>query len=84
LFYAHVDRKTNSGLENIKKDPLNGIEISYQGSNEFIIENHLSKQKIIYNSDAHQIVDILEKTSRNQIDLEELNVESFFRYFNHG
>jgi len=84
LFYAHVDRKKNSGLANIEIDPLNGIEISVQGTQVFIQKNHLDHQMIIFNSDAHQIIDILEKTSKNQIELDELSIEAFFRYFNHG
>ena len=84
IFYAHVDRTKHSGLENIQHDALDGIELTMGCDDHFIDLHNLSGYPKIYNSDAHQIVDILEKTEKNQIDLIELSIDEFFRYFNHG
>ncbi len=36
---------------------------------------------ILHNSDAHQIIDILERTKENQINLKNLTIDDFFDYF---
>jgi 3',5'-nucleoside bisphosphate phosphatase len=84
LIYAHVDRPSYSGISNINIDPLDGIELTHHASSEFIKNHHLAKHHIVYNSDAHQITDILEKSNLNQMELESLTIEAFFEYFKNG
>jgi 3',5'-nucleoside bisphosphate phosphatase len=84
LIYAHLDRPSYSGLSNIIVDPLDGIELTVHASKDFINLHHLNPHKVIYNSDAHQITDIQEKGNLNQMDLESLTIEAFFKYFEHG
>jgi 3',5'-nucleoside bisphosphate phosphatase len=84
LIYAHLDRPSYSGISNINKDPLDGIELTHHVTYDFIKNHHLSKHHIVYNSDAHQITDILEKSNLNQMELESLTIEAFFKYFKNG
>ncbi len=84
LFYAHLDRPSYSGLSHIIADPLDGIELTVHATQDFINHHHLNPFHIIYNSDAHQITDILEKGNLNQVNLESLTIEAFFTYFKHG
>lgn len=75
LVYAHIDKPSRSGRGYVQKIPLDGIE--YRNP-------QLKKKKTdLHSSDAHQIIDLLEATSDNQIDLEELSIAAFFRYFGH-
>lgn len=75
LIYAHLDRHSKSGKSYIHDYPLDGVEYKYQG---------LKKHKTdVYNSDAHQIIDILENSNTNQIELDDLSMDAFFRYFHH-
>lgn len=75
LIYAHIDKAFRTGKYFIYQYPLDGIE--YKNPN-----NKKDKYSL-YSSDAHQITDILEKTKDNQIELEALTIEAFFRYFKH-
>ena len=84
LVYAHVDRKKHSGLAYIHEYPLDAIELTKNVNNDFIIQNQLTNQIIVYNSDAHQITDISEREKMNQMELESLTMESFFRFFKNG
>ncbi len=84
LFYAHINRKANSGISYYTLDALDGVELTMNANSKFAIKHQLKQDRIIYNSDAHQIVDILEKTNKNQIELDELSIDAFFRYFTHG
>lgn len=84
LFYAHIDHRSLSGLDNIDKDRLDGVEVTTRASKEFMKKSVLNSDLVICNSDAHQITDILEKTERNTIFLNELTMEAFFRYFKNG
>jgi 3',5'-nucleoside bisphosphate phosphatase len=84
LVYAHVNRKKHSGLKYIHKCPLDGIELTKNVDPKFIEENQIENQVIIYNSDAHQIIDISEREKMNQMELDSLTIESFFRFFKNG
>jgi 3',5'-nucleoside bisphosphate phosphatase len=75
LIYAHLDKKHRSGKDYVNQYPLDGKEF---------IDPSLKQDKThVKNSDAHQIIDILEKTPYNQIELDELSIDAFFRYFSH-
>ncbi|MDO9629231.1 MAG: PHP domain-containing protein [Acholeplasmataceae bacterium] len=84
LVYAHVDRKKHSGIEFIHEIPLDAIEVTKHASKDFYLKNNIQNKIILHSSDAHQIIDILEKEEINQIELESLTIEAFFRYFHHG
>ena len=84
LVYAHVDRKMHSGLAFIHEYPLDAIEVTKHVEKNFYKIHHLENQIILQNSDAHQIIDISEREKMNQIELENLTIESFFRFFKHG
>ncbi len=84
LFYAHIDRSSLSGIANLGNDRLHGIEVTTHVSHEFVQKNILKSDLVICNSDAHQITDILEKTEKNKINLNNLTIDDFFRYFKNG
>lgn len=75
LIYAHLDKKHRSGQDYVERYPLDG--------KEFIDPSLKQAKTHVKNSDAHQIIDILEKTQDNQIELDELTIDAFFRYFRH-
>lgn len=75
MIYAHIDRDFRSGSAYINKLPLDGVEYRFKE----VIHNTYS----FYSSDAHQIIDIAEVTSKNQIALDEFSIDAFFRYFGH-
>jgi hypothetical protein len=75
LIYAHLDKNSRSGKDYVKQYPLDGMELINPELKQ--AKNHLK------NSDAHQIIDILENTQHNQIELDELTIDAFFRYFRH-
>ncbi|MBN2300182.1 MAG: PHP domain-containing protein [Acholeplasmataceae bacterium] len=83
LFYAHLDRSTHSGSMWFKNYPLDGIELTKNVDNDFIRKQKIDEM-IIHNSDAHQIIDISEKSQANVIELNNLTIDDFFRYFKHG
>lgn len=75
MVYAHIDKPSRSGIAYLDQVPLDGIE--YRNPK-------LKQTKTdLHSSDAHQITDILEVTDDNQIDLDELTIDAFFRYFGH-
>ncbi|MCV2232781.1 PHP domain-containing protein [Paracholeplasma manati] len=75
LIYAHLDKKSRSGKDYVDRYTLDGIE--------FINPELKQAKNHFKNSDAHQIIDISERTEHNQIELDELTIEAFFRYFHH-
>jgi PHP family Zn ribbon phosphoesterase len=75
LIYAHIDRSHRSGINYINKYPLDGVE--YKN-----IKHKNESHIVLKNSDAHQIVDILEKGDNEGMILDDLSIDSFFRYFN--
>ncbi len=76
IFYAHVDRYIDKVKPWILRYPCHGVEYK----SEIIF----SKLMQIHNSDAHQIIDILERSEKNAIELDELSIDAFFKYFSHG
>ena len=84
LVFAHVDRKKHSGIQYLDSFEVDAIELSKKSNPNFISNNHLDQYKILYNSDAHDITDINERTDHNKLNLESLTIEAFFKYFKHG
>jgi len=82
--YAHLDRKKQSGIDYCHTIELNFVEVTKHVSESFIEHHYLDRYKIVMNSDAHQIIDISEKSIHNYMDLNELTIDAFFRYFHHG
>lgn len=82
---AHLDRMKHSALSIIDRLTFDGIELTAHRNHDAFIQKHkLDRYKILYNSDAHQLTDILEKTNKNQLELESLSIDAFFKYFKHG
>lgn len=75
LIYAHIDKKTKSGIDYIHKYPLDGIE--------YRDKTRINNRTDLSNSDAHQITELLEVNEYNQIELDTLSIDAFFRYFGH-
>lgn len=77
MIFAHIDRAYRSGVKYINQ----------LGGKPTIEYKHHQLKDIdavyVHNSDAHQIVDILERTDKNVIDLKALNIDDLFRYFNY-
>lgn len=84
MIYAHIDRDKQSGLEMIHQIKLHGVELSKHVSQDFKTKHNLEQYFILNNSDAHQLIDISERKENNQISLDALTIDAFFRYFNHG
>lgn len=82
--YAHLDRTKHSGLVYCHQYELNFVEVTKHVSESFIDHHYLDRYPIMMNSDAHQIMDISEKNIHNYIELNELSIDSLFRYFHHG
>ncbi len=75
LVFAHIDRTYRSGKAMINQINHHAVEFTKHKSNQ----NNI----VLFNSDAHQITDILERTEANVISLDQLDIEHFFAYFNH-
>ena len=75
LVFAHIDRTYRSGKSMINQINHHAVEFTKHESNQ----NNIA----LFNSDAHQITDILERTEANVISLDQLDIEHFFAYFNH-
>jgi len=76
LVYAHIDKNDKVYKKINQKNHLDAIEYVRKKPN---IKNMI----YLNNSDAHQIIDIKEVTDQNQIDLDELTINAFMRYFKH-
>ncbi len=83
LILAHLDRPFMKGIDYINSQEQGAIELT-KPDQSFITLHHLSHFKIMYNSDAHDLMAISERNTLNIIDLPELTIEAFFRYFKHG
>jgi 3',5'-nucleoside bisphosphate phosphatase len=83
LFLAHLDRPNTAGLAYLDRLKPNGIELT-KCDMAFITDHRLSCFPILYNSDAHDLMSISEADTLNTIELEKLDIEAFFRFFNHG
>lgn len=76
LIFAHIDRELRSGRAYIESIHPDAIEVSNI--------NHINQDKVyVFNSDAHQITDILESTKDNMISLDKLDINHFFDFFHH-
>jgi 3',5'-nucleoside bisphosphate phosphatase len=84
LVYAHADRKKHGAMPYVEQRPLDGVEFTKHVPTEILSKAEASGQKILFNSDAHTITEILECTKQNKIELESLTIDAFFAYFNHG
>lgn len=84
LVYAHLNREKNSGLSYLNQYPLDAIELTKHVQAGFIHQHQLTNHKILFNSDAHQIIDISEIKDKNEMELESLTIEAFFEYFKNG
>lgn len=73
--FAHIDRYFDEILPYISKYKPHGIETRKA--------LHLFDAKHMINSDAHHIIDILER-DKNHITLDTCSLDDFFRYFLHG
>lgn len=76
LVFAHIDRKFRSGINYLDQVNVAAVEYKFQKPDD-------NKHIYLFNSDAHQIIDLLEKTDQNTIEIENLDIDHFFRYFNH-
>ena len=84
LVFAHVNRKKQSGLHMLPHSSVHAIELASCADPQFIHEHQLENYHILYNSDAHDLILINERNEHNWIELDDLSMESFFRYFEHG
>lgn len=80
-FFAHIERPKYGGLPYVHTVSMNGIEMSSSCTEQFKKENGLEKFPILHNSDAHQLMDIMERTEHNVIELERLDIDCFFQAF---
>ena len=74
LILAHPHKYPNLEITDEFISKFDGFERHLKDSSHIINK----QSKLFENSDAHQIIDILEKTSC--IELEDLTIESFFKY----
>jgi hypothetical protein len=80
-FFAHVDRPGSGRFFHARKVSVNGIELSMNAPEGFL-ENHGWKNlPVLRNSDAHQLMDIRERTADNVLELDSLDVDTLFRAF---
>ena len=77
---AHIERPNTSMIDQIKDYQVDAVEITLYAKD--FIKN--PKMETLFNSDAHDLLTINEKTRKNQIDLDELTIASFFKHFKHG
>jgi hypothetical protein len=83
LFLAHLDRKQPASLSVYTDSRLNGIELMDITNEDFITTYHLKQYRLLSSSDAHDLMQILEKGDHNVLDLPNVSIESFFKEFSH-
>lgn len=83
LVFAHLDRRSSSGIDVLPHPSVHAIEMMKPNS-ELIIKHHLQEYPIFYNSDAHDITMINERTEQHMIELPSLSITSFFEVIKHG
>jgi len=76
MVFAHIDRNFRSGINYLDQITVDAVEYKFQKPED-------NKHIYLFNSDAHQIIDLLEKKDKNSIEIEKLDINHFFRYFNH-
>jgi predicted metal-dependent phosphoesterase TrpH len=82
VILAHVERNSKSALMHYKLRDIefDGIEIHPYTKEQYLKNNpHLNEFRLFHNSDAHTLMQILEKDSF--IELEEKTIQCFFKYF---
>jgi hypothetical protein len=84
LVFAHIQRQKHSGLHVLPQPGVHACEIGSSKHINLMKEHHLETMKVLYSSDAHTITDINERVESNVIELDELTMDAFFRYFEHG
>ncbi len=82
VILAHVDRPNTHILDNINFYPCDGIELTNCDQIN-TLKDGLSQFRILFNSDAHDLLAISEPAMHNTIELESLTIDAFFRYFHH-
>jgi hypothetical protein len=80
-FFAHVDRPVPGEPIPVGKVPMNGIELSAQADDSFLVRNGWESFPVLRNSDAHQLMDINEISAHNVLDLPRLDAETLFGAF---
>lgn len=73
IIFPHLERQPHCIHKYLDEQKINAVE----SCNKQIKTNI----KVLHNSDAHQITDILERTEKNDMELEDLSIQSFFNYF---
>jgi len=83
---AHIERPHTSMIEHIRKYPVDALEITHYAKNRPAVTTYVSQNtyKILYNSDAHDLLSINERTEHNQIEMDHLSIEAFFKAIKHG
>ncbi len=73
IVIPHLERQPKNILTYFNELPYHAIES----------KREILTRKQLHNSDAHQIIDILESTQKNEIELPSLTIDAFFEYFKH-
>lgn len=84
LFLAHVDRAKNSGYHLLNTHQFDGVELSKHASLHWNASLTEQNRRILHNSDAHTLTDILERDEKNRIEMEELSIQQFFHVMKNG
>jgi PHP family Zn ribbon phosphoesterase len=79
IVLAHVNRYEQKAIEFLKKSTLDGIEFGKETPVEFIKKEVWRNYQHYFNSDAHQLTDLLEPSFSNQMILDDLSIDSFFK-----
>jgi len=79
-YFAHLERPKFGGLVHVHQVPMHGIELSINTDQpKFVRQHHLESMHVICNSDAHQLMDIRERSVADTIELETLDIDCLFR-----
>lgn len=84
LVLAHINRANNSAFGLLKHPSVSAVECTMSCADEWISTNIPSDLKVLFNSDAHEIVDISEVGKRNLIELKEKSIDAFFEALHRG
>ena len=71
----HIERQPQQILNDLSYIDVAAIESKYS--------KKINNYPILHNSDAHQITDMNECHINNEINLDNLTIETFFKYFKH-
>jgi PHP family Zn ribbon phosphoesterase len=81
LVLAHLNRYLEKGVEVLSLAKFDAVEWSDSSTPPIHVVDNIPW---IYNSDAHDLVQILEKGRKNVVDLECGSIDCFFEGFYHG